>query len=225
MTAERQTAFIRSLDEGNTTFLNEIEAEAREAGVPIIRPETQRLLRFLLEMQKPCRILEIGCAVGFSALLMSEYGGEDCRITTIENYEKRIPQAIENFREAGKEGQIRLLQGDAADILPELTDSYDMIFMDAAKGQYLSFLPEAMRLLSPGGLLISDNVLQEGDILESRYAVTRRNRTIHSRMREYLYQITHDPRLETIILPVGDGVAASKLCSSDRGEVCERQNC
>lgn len=209
MTQERTEAFIRSLDEGNTPFLNRIEKQAREAGVPVIRPETQRLLRFLLQMQKPRRILEIGCAVGFSALLMSEYGGEDCRITTIENYEKRIPQAIENFREAGKEGRIRLLQGDAANILPELTDSYDMIFMDAAKGQYLSFLPEVMRLLSPGGLLVSDNVLQEGDILESRYAVTRRDRTIHSRMREYLYQITHDHRLETIILPVGDGVAAS----------------
>lgn len=211
MTTERQTAFIRSLDEGNTTFLNEIEAEAREAGVPIIRPETQRLLRFLLEMQKPCRILEIGCAVGFSALLMSEYGMSESRITTIENYEKRIRQARENFKRAGKEEKITLLEGDAAKILPTLTGPYDMIFMDAAKGQYLAFLPEVMRLLSPEGLLISDNVLQEGDILESRYAVTRRDRTIHSRMREYLYRITHDPRLETVILPVGDGLAASKM--------------
>ena len=211
MTAERQTAFIRSLDEGNTTFLNEIEAEAREAGVPIIRPETQRLLRFLLEMQKPCRILEIGCAVGFSALLMSEYGMSESRITTIENYEKRIRQARENFKRAGKEEKITLLEGDAAKILPTLTGPYDMIFMDAAKGQYLTFLPEVMRLLSPEGLLVSDNVLQEGDILESRYAVTRRDRTIHSRMREYLYRITHDPRLETVILPVGDGLAASKM--------------
>ena len=211
MTTERQTAFIRSLDEGNTTFLNEIEAEAREAGVPIIRPETQRLLRFLLEMQKPCRILEIGCAVGFSALLMSEYGMSESRITTIENYEKRIRQARENFKRAGKEERITLLEGDAAKILPTLTGPYDMIFMDAAKGQYLAFLPEVMRLLSPEGLLISDNVLQEGDILESRYAVTRRDRTIHSRMREYLYRITHDPRLETVILPVGDGLAASKM--------------
>ena len=211
MTTERQTAFIRSLDEGNTTFLNEIEAEAREAGVPIIRPETQRLLRFLLEMQKPCRILEIGCAVGFSALLMSEYGMSESRITTIENYEKRIRQARENFKRAGKEEKITLLEGDAAKILPTLTGPYDMIFMDAAKGQYLTFLPEVMRLLSPEGLLVSDNVLQEGDILESRYAVTRRDRTIHSRMREYLYRITHDPRLETVILPVGDGLAASKM--------------
>ncbi len=210
MTEERITAFIRSLDQGNRPFLNEIEKEAREAGVPIIRPETQRLLRFLLQMQKPRRILEIGCAVGFSALLMSEYGLKECHITTIENYEKRILKARENFERAGKEEQITLLAGDAADILKELEGPYDMIFMDAAKGQYLSFLPEVMRLLSPEGLLVSDNVLQEGDILESRYAVTRRDRTIHARMREYLYQITHDQRLETVILPVGDGVAVSK---------------
>lgn len=207
MTTERLTAFIRSLDQGNTPFLDEIEKEAGEAGVPIIRPETQRLLRFLLQMQKPNRILEIGCAVGFSALLMSEYAEPDCHITTIENYEKRIVKARENFRRAGKGDQITLLAGDAADILKELTGEYDMIFMDAAKGQYLSFLPEVMRLLAEGGLLVSDNVLQEGDILESRYAVRRRDRTIHNRMREYLYQITHDKRLETVILPVGDGVA------------------
>lgn len=209
MTAERQIAFIRSLDQGNTPFLNGIEREAREAGVPIIRPETQRLLRFFLQMQKPLTILEIGSAVGFSALLMSEYGPPACHITTIENFEKRIEKAKENFERAGKEEKITLLAGDAADILPKLTGSYDMIFMDAAKGQYLSFLPEVMRLLSTEGLLLSDNVWQEGDILESRYAVTRRDRTIHSRMREYLYQITHDARLETVILPVGDGVAAS----------------
>lgn len=209
MTTERQTAFIRSLDQGNTPFLNEIEREAREAGVPTIRPETQRLLRFFLQMQKPLTVLEIGSAVGFSALLMSEYGPTSCHITTIENYEERIVKARENFKRAQKEEKITLLAGDAADILPKLTESYDMIFMDAAKGQYLSFLPDVMRLLSPQGLLLSDNVWQEGDILESRYAVTRRDRTIHRRMREYLYQITHDERLETVILPVGDGVAAS----------------
>lgn len=209
MTTERQTAFIRSLDQGNTPFLNEIEREAREAGVPTIRPETQRLLRFFLQMQKPLTVLEIGSAVGFSALLMSEYGPTSCHITTIENYEERIVKARENFKRAEKEEKITLLAGDAADILPKLTGSYDMIFMDAAKGQYLSFLPDVMRLLSPQGLLLSDNVWQEGDILESRYAVTRRDRTIHRRMREYLYQITHDERLETVILPVGDGVAAS----------------
>lgn len=209
MTAERQNAFIRSLDQGNTPFLSEIERKALEEGVPVIRPETQRLLRFFLQLQEPLAILEIGTAVGFSALLMSEYGPPSCHITTIENYEKRIVKAKENFKRAGKEKEITLLEGDAADILPKLTESYDMIFMDAAKGQYLTFLPEVMRLLSPRGLLLSDNVWQEGDILESRYAVKRRDRTIHGRMREYLYRITHDERLETVILPVGDGVAVS----------------
>ncbi len=211
MTTERQAAFIRSLDQGSTPFLEELEREAREAGVPIIRPEIQRLLRFLLQMQKPHRILEIGSAVGFSALWMSEYAPSACHITTIENCGKRIEEAKKNFRRVGREDRIALLEGDAADILPELTETYDMIFVDAAKGQYLSFLPQMMRLLAPEGLLISDNVLQEGDILESRYAVTRRDRTIHSRMREYLYQITHDERLETVILSVGDGVAASRM--------------
>lgn len=202
-------AFIDSLDPGNTPFLNEIEQEAKRTNVPIIRTQVQSLLRLLLAMRKPTSILEVGCAIGFSALLMSEYGPEDCHITTIENYEKRIPVARENFRRAGKEDKITLLEGDAADILRELAGPYDMIFMDAAKGQYIHFLPDVLRLLSPGGILLSDNVLQDGDILESRFAVTRRNRTIHSRMREYLYELKHHPELETVILPVGDGVTVS----------------
>lgn len=117
---------------------------------------------------------------------MSEYAPEGCRITTIEKYEKRIPVAKENFVRAGKQDAITLLEGDAADILKELAGTYDFIFMDAAKGQYIHFLPEILRLLAPEGLLVSDNVLQDGDIIESRFAVERRNRTIHSRMREYL---------------------------------------
>ena len=202
-------AFIDSLDPGNTPFLNEIEQEARKTNVPIIRTQVQSLLRLLLAMRKPTSILEVGCAIGFSALLMSEYGPKDCHITTIEKYEKRIPVARENFRRAGKEDKITLLEGDAAEILGGLAGPYDMIFMDAAKGQYIHFLPDVMRLLSPGGILLSDNVLQDGDILESRFAVTRRNRTIHSRMREYLYALKHHPELETVILPVADGVTVS----------------
>lgn len=206
---ERLNAFIDSLDTGNTPFLNEIEKEARETNVPIIRTQVQSLLKLLLAMRKPATILEVGCAIGFSALLMSEYGPEDCHITTIEKYEKRIPVARENFRRAGKEERITLLEGDAAEILQKMTGAYDMIFMDAAKGQYIHFLPDVLRLLAPGGILLSDNVLQDGDILESRFAVTRRNRTIHSRMRAYLYELKHHPQLETVILPVGDGVTLS----------------
>lgn len=207
ITDERMSAFIDSLDKGNSPLLNEIEREARETNVPIIRTQTQSLLRFLLSVHRPQSILEVGCAIGFSALLMSEYAPQGCRITTIEKYEKRIPVAKANFARAGRD--IELLEGDAADILKELSGGYDMIFMDAAKGQYIHFLPDVLRLLNPGGLLVSDNVLQDGDIIESRFAVTRRNRTIHSRMREYLYELTHSAELETVVLPVGDGVTIS----------------
>lgn len=206
---ERMVAFINSFDKGNTPFLDKLESEALAAEVPIIRRETQSLMKFLLAMCRPMQILEVGTAVGFSALLMSEYGPEGCHVTTIEKYEKRIPMARENFARAGRERQITLLAGDAAEVLKELDGVYGLIFMDAAKGQYINFLPDILRLLPKGGLLVSDNVLQDGDVVESRFAVTRRNRTIHARMREYLYELTHHPLLETCILPVGDGVTLS----------------
>jgi predicted O-methyltransferase YrrM len=206
---ERMTAFIDLMDRGNTPFLNEIEKYSIENNVPIIRKSMQSLLKFILAYAKPKSILEVGTAIGFSALLMSEYAPEGCHITTIEKYEKRIPVAKENFHRAGKEETITLLEGDAVDILAGLEGTYDIIFMDAAKGQYINFLPDILRLMPKGGLLISDNVLQDGDIIESRYAVTRRNRTIHSRMREYIYELKHNSQLETCILPVGDGVTLS----------------
>ena len=206
---ERLITYINSLDSGNTQFLEKIEKEARENYVPIIRKETQNLLKFLLAMNRPGHILEVGTAVGFSALLMEEYNPVDCRITTIENYEKRIPIAKENFLRAGKENVIELIEGDASEVLKTLQEPYDFIFMDAAKGQYINFLPEVMRLLKIGGVLVSDNVLQDGNIIESRFAVTRRDRTIHKRMRDYLYEITHRKELVTTVLPVGDGVTIS----------------
>lgn len=206
---ERMAAFIDSLDQGNTEFLNEIEKYALETEVPIIRKSMQSLLKFMLQLTKPRNILEVGTAIGFSALLMSEYGPADCHITTIEKYAPRIPVARENFAKAGAQERITLLEGDAMELLKELEGSYDLIFMDAAKGQYIHFLPDILRLLAPGGLLVSDNVLQDGDIIESRFAVTRRNRTIHARMREYLYELKHHALLETVILPVGDGVTLS----------------
>lgn len=206
---ERLATFINSLDAGNAPYLNELERYAKKTNVPIIRTEMQSLLKFLLAMKEPKEILEVGTAIGFSALLMSEYGPKDCHITTIEKYEKRIPIAKENFKKAGKEDAITLLEGDAMEILQKLEGSYDFIFMDAAKGQYIHFMPDILRLLKVGGLLISDNVLQDGDIIESRFAVTRRNRTIHARMREYLYELKHHEDLETVILPVGDGVTIS----------------
>ena len=206
---ERLVTYINSLDTGNTSILDQIEQEALDSYVLIIRKEMQQFLKLLLAMKRPMRILEVGTAVGFSAILMAEYDPVSCEITTIENYEKRIPIAKENFIRAGKEKQIMLLEGDAAQILPTLTETYDFIFMDAAKGQYIHFMPDILRLLGPEGTLVSDNVLQDGDIIESRFAVTRRNRTIHKRMREYLYELTHDEHLVTAVLPIGDGVTVS----------------
>ena len=206
---ERLFTFINSFDKGNSSFLDELEQEAKRDYVPIIRKDMQNLLRFLLRLKRPLKILEVGTAVGFSALLMAENTSEECQITTIENYEKRIPIAKDNFKRDNMEHRITLLEGDATEILKELDGSYDFIFMDAAKGQYLNFLPDLLRLLAEDGMLVSDNVLQGGDLMESRYAVTRRNRTIHSRMRDYLYELKNNPMLETVILPVGDGVTVS----------------
>ena len=206
---ERIVDYINSLDKGNSPVCNAIEKEALADGVPIIRKEMGNLLKVLLLLKRPQKILEVGTAVGYSSILMSENMPQNCRITTIENYEKRIPVAKNNFKRAGKEEVITLLEGDAMDILKELDGTYDFIFMDAAKGQYINFLPELLRLMPAGGLLISDNVLQEGDIVESRYGVTRRNRTIHTRMREYIYTLTHAEKLETSIVPIGDGITLS----------------
>lgn len=206
---ERMVTYINSLDVGNTPFLDELERQACEDFVPIIRREMQSFLKVLLAVHRPAKILEVGTAVGFSTLLMSEYTGVDCHITTIEKYEKRIPIARENFKKAGREDRITLLEGDAMEILKELQDSFDFIFMDAAKGQYIHFLPEVLRLLKPGGVLVSDNVLQDGDIIESRFAVERRNRTIYKRMRDYLYELKHNEQLLTTIIPIGDGATVS----------------
>lgn len=206
---ERMVTFINSLETENSEILEAIEREALDTYVPIIRKEMQSFLKVLLAMKKPMRILEVGTAVGFSALLMSEYAPEECRITTIEKYEKRIPIARENFKRAGKEDSITLLEGDALEILKGLDGTYDFIFMDAAKAQYIAYMPEVLRLLEKDGILVSDNVLQDGDIMESRFAVERRNRTIHSRMREYLYALKHEEQLLTSIIPLGDGVAVS----------------
>ena len=206
---ERMVTYIRSLERPENPVIEAIEQEALESFVPIIRKETQSFLKVIMLMNRPARVLEVGTAVGFSAILMSEYLPEGSRITTIENYEKRIPIARNNFKRAGKEEQITLIEGDALEVMKTLEGPYDFIFMDAAKGQYIHYMREAVRLLADGGILMSDNVLQDGDIIESRFAVERRNRTIHSRMRDYLYELKHSNVLETSIIPLGDGVALS----------------
>ncbi len=220
MMEERMLTFIHSFDSEKPAYLDALERYAKETNVPIIRPQMQSLLRFLVTWGRPMQILEVGTAIGFSALLMSEYAPKGCHITTIEKYEKRIPLAKENFEKAGKSDCITLLEGDAAEILASMKQdgAFDLIFMDAAKGQYIHFLPDIRRLLSPTGLLVSDNILQDGELMESKYAVIRRNRTIHNRMRAYLYELTHCEELETTILPIADGVALSAKRSAQTGK-------
>ena len=209
MDQERITQYIHSLDQGHGAFCDQIAKAARADRVPIIRKETASFLQAMVAATRPKRILEVGTAVGYSALLMAQVMPEETDIITIEKYEPRIPVARRHFAEAGLSDRITLLEGDAGEILKKLDGSFDFIFMDAAKGQYLNFLPRVLELLQPEGILISDNVLQDGDIIESRFAVTRRNRTIHKRMREYLYTLTHSEELTTAVLPVGDGITIS----------------
>ena len=203
------TEYIRSLMKEEKNDLSKIEAEARVNHVPIVKPETKELLRTLVLLKKPMKILEVGAAVGFSSLYMNSYQPEGGTIITIERNEKRIKKAKENIKNQGKEDQITLLEGDAAKVMKTLEPGYDFIFMDAAKGQYIHWLPDVVRLLAPGGVLMSDNVLQEGELIESHYLVERRNRTIYKRMREYLYELKHHPQLMTSIIPLGDGVSLS----------------
>ena len=207
---ERIVSYINSLEKENSPVLEEIEKEARKDGVPIIRKEMESFLRVMLYIKKPKRILELGTAVGYSAILMSEYINEKGQIITIENYDKRIPIAKENIKKAGRENVIKLLEGDAMEIMPTLErDQFDFVFMDAAKAQYIHFIPEVLRLMKKDGVLITDNVLQEGDLIQSKYVVRRRDRTIHKRMREYLEVVKNHPQLETSIVPIGDGITMS----------------
>ena len=206
----RITEYLHSLETSRGELLDTIEKKAIEDGVPIIRSETAALLRSLTAALRPENILEIGTAVGYSALQMCQVMPANCHITTIEKYEKRIPEAKENFRKAGEESRITFLEGDADMWLKELKGKqFDLVFMDAAKGQYLNWLPLLLDLMPVGAVLISDNVLQDGDVVQSRFAVQRRNRTIHSRMREYLYEVKHMEEFETAVIPIGDGVTIS----------------
>lgn len=209
MDERRLNGYLSSLYPDLAADLAAVEKRALADHVPVIRRDTQQYLRTFLALCRPGEILEVGTAVGFSASFMATYNPVSCRITTIENYQPRISVARENFRRMGLEEEITLLEGDARDVLPGLKGPYDLIFMDAAKGQYINYWPQLIRLSGPGSVIVTDNVLQEGDIIESHFAVTRRNRTIHKRMREYLWELTHDGRFVTDILNVGDGLSVS----------------
>lgn len=199
--------YLYSLEPEPDERLEELRAYAEAERVPIIRRETESLLRTLIRARDPVHILEIGTAIGYSALVMAGCTGGD--ILTMENYEKRIPIARSNIERAGLSDRIRLMEGDAGELLAGLSGSFDFIFLDAAKGQYINWLPDIVRLMDRGAILFADNVLQDLTVLESRFTVERRERTTHSRMREFLYAIKHDERLESSVLPIGDGVSIS----------------
>lgn len=208
----RMEIFLERYRQQPPAYIRELEKQAQAAEVPIIRRGTRDMLRYLLRTKKPERVLEVGTAIGYSVLFMKECLPETSSITTIEKVEMRLVEARKNLAKYDSDGRITLVEGDAIDVLKNLVDKgehFSFIFMDAAKGQYLNFLPDILDLLEPEGILVSDNIFHEGDVMESRYGVTRRDRTIHGRMREYLKVITEHPQLETICLPMGDGMTIS----------------
>lgn len=208
----RLVEYLNSLERELPEHLAKLEAYALEHEVPIVRKEAQSFLRFLLELKQPKRILEVGTAIGFSASLMCEYMPKDCHLTTIEKVPMRIVEAEKNLAALKRSQDVTFLTGDAEEVLKNLREQgnqYDFIFMDAAKAQYMSFLEQILPMMPRGSLLVTDNVLQEGSIVESKYSITRRDRTIHMRMREYLYELKHNEMLTTSIVAVGDGMALS----------------
>ena len=208
MDAERISDYLHSLSVDDE-LLNELREYAVKERVPIVRRETESFLDTMAALLKPENTLEIGTAIGYSTIVLARRSGF---VTTIENYEKRIPLAKENIKKAGLSDRVKLIEGDAGEVLSQLAAEkmkYGLIFLDAAKGQYSVWLPMILELMEPGSMLIADNVLQDCTVMESRFAVARRDRTTHARMREFLYKIKHDERLTSSVLPLGDGVSVS----------------
>ena len=195
----------------NSKALEEIRAEAKRNYIPIIKRDTENFLKFVVKMQNPGSILEIGCAVGYSAAVMLE--NSDADIVTVEKMPERVEEAKRNIKYADFESRASILEGDAGEILKSLADKgekFDFIFMDAAKAQYITWLPMVKKLLKESGMIFSDNCLQEGDLAESSFAIRKRDKTIHKRMREYIYLLLHDEDLESWIFSIGDGVLLSR---------------
>ena len=195
----------------NSKAIEEIRAEAKRNYIPIIKRDTENFLKFVLKMQNPGSILEIGCAVGYSAAVM--LGNSDADIVTVEKMPERVEEAKRNIKYADFESRASILEGDAGEILKSLADKgekFDFIFMDAAKAQYITWLPVVKKLLKESGMIFSDNCLQEGDLAESSFAIRKRDKTIHKRMREYIYLLLHDETLESWVFSIGDGVLLSR---------------
>ena len=195
----------------NSKAIEEIRAEAKRNYIPIIKRDTENFLKFVLKMQNPGSILEIGCAVGYSAAVMLE--NSDADIVTVEKMPERVEEAKRNIKYADFESRASILEGDAGEILKSLAEKgekFDFILMDAAKAQYITWLPVVKKLLKESGMIFSDNCLQEGDLAESSFAIRKRDKTIHKRMREYIYLLLHDETLESWIFSIGDGVLLSR---------------
>lgn len=202
------TEYIRATIKPNTGLLAELEEYAAKNHVPIIQPEVAAMMKVIGTLKGPVRILEVGTAIGYSAILFSSFLKENGIIDTIERNEKMIELAKENIKTAGLQNTINVIAGDALEVLACLDKRYDMIFLDAAKGQYSEFLEQSKRMLVPGGLLVSDNVLYKGMIATDELVV-RRKKTIVTRMRSFLKSLCQDESFETSIIPIGDGVALS----------------
>lgn len=195
--------------EGQLDFeggLGEIEAYANELGIPIVPHETAKFLDFFTATMQPSQVLEIGTAIGFSASLMAQHLQADGHLTTIDRYEKMYERAKENFKKLGLEDRITLIEGDAADVLPTLEGSYDLIFMDSAKAKYIEFYPECMRLLRQGGVLIIDDVFQGGTVLDDEAEIPKRVRKIHRKLNELFDTILNDKSNRSTLVPLGDGL-------------------
>jgi len=209
---ERTNEYIDYLTWTLPEYLQEVYENAVAAKVPVLRKPAQSFLKVILTEKKPENILEIGTAVGFSAMLISEYVPETAHITTLELIEERIKEAKKNFKANGKESMISLIEGDAGVSLEKLKEEnrkFDFILLDAAQAQYIAYLPNLLALMNDGAILVTDNVLHNGDIIRPRFSVNRRDRTVHGRMRDYLIEISTNEHLQTSILPIGDGMSVS----------------
>lgn len=214
-------SYIDTMTQGGNIFsaskrrdlLNELHDDALKRGFPVTRVQVEAFLRWQIGIQKPKNILEIGTCIGYSAITMLDAAGDDCRLTTVECEDELLNEARRNFEKSGLSDRITSFLGDSGEILPLMSGSFDFIFMDAAKAQYLSLMQDCMRMLSPGGVIVCDDVLFYGMISGDKSLLNRRKITIVKRMRLFLDKMMHDPTLETLLLPIGDGICMSKKIS------------
>lgn len=215
MERDRIISFIESMQGEKNALLVSLRREALSNRVPILREDTENFMVFLMQKEKPKKILEIGTGSGYSGSVML-FSNPEAVLTTLEDYPKRIEMAKKTFADLGLEERVTLIPEDATDALKNLQEPFDFIFLDAAKAQYIRWLPDLVRLLKKDGILLADNIWQDGDILESRYLVRRRDRTIHERIREFLYEIHHNENLKSVILNVGDGISISLKVTGEK---------